>query len=38
MRLGRENLSDVVPPAWMEFTLYTHPCNARRIRMAEDYR
>ncbi len=38
VRLGRENLSDVVPPAWIEFTLYTHPCNARRIRMAEDYR
>lgn len=34
-RLGRQNLSDVVPPAWIEFTLFTHPANARRILMAE---
>jgi len=38
VRLARENLSDVVPPGWIEFALYTHPCTARRIRMAEDYR
>ncbi len=37
-RLGRENLSDVVPPAWIEATLFTHPANARRILMAEQAR
>jgi Zn-dependent protease with chaperone function len=36
-RLAEENLSDVLPPAWIEFTLYTHPCNVRRIRMAERF-
>jgi STE24 endopeptidase len=38
VRLGRENLADVVPPAWIELTLYTHPANARRIYMAEQAR
>jgi len=38
VRLAKENLSEVLPPAWVEFTLYTHPCNARRIRMAEEFR
>jgi STE24 endopeptidase len=33
--LARENLSNVAPPPWIEFTLFTHPANARRIAMAE---
>lgn len=37
-QLARENLSDVLPPSWIEFTLYTHPANVRRIQMAEDFR
>ena len=37
-RLARENLSDVLPPAWIESTLFTHPANARRILMAEKAR
>jgi STE24 endopeptidase len=37
-RLAEENLSDVLPPAWIETTLYTHPCNVRRIQMAERFR
>lgn len=37
-RLARENLSNVLPPAWIEFALYSHPCNARRILMAERYK
>ncbi len=37
VKLGRENLADVVPPAWIEFALYTHPANARRILMAEEH-
>jgi STE24 endopeptidase len=37
-RLARENLSNVLPPAWVEFTLYTHPSNARRILMAERFK
>jgi STE24 endopeptidase len=36
-RLAEENLSDVLPPAWIEFTLYSHPCNVRRIRIAERF-
>ncbi len=35
VRLARENLSDVLPPAWIETLLYTHPANARRILLAE---
>jgi len=38
VRLGTRNLADVVPPAWIEATLYSHPCNARRIWMAENWR
>jgi STE24 endopeptidase len=37
-RLAHENLSDVLPPEWIEFTLYTHPSNVRRIRLAEEFR
>lgn len=38
VRLGTQNLSDVLPPSWIEKTLFTHPANARRILMAERYR
>ena len=38
VRLGRENLADVVPPRWIEFLLYTHPANARRILMGEEWK
>jgi len=38
VRLGTRNLADVLPPSWIEATLYTHPCNARRIRMAETWK
>jgi STE24 endopeptidase len=34
-RLGRENLSDVLPPAWIETVLFSHPANTRRILFAE---
>lgn len=37
-RLARENLSNVLPPAWIEFALYTHPSNARRILMAKEFK
>lgn len=37
-RLARENLSNVLPPAWVEFTLHTHPSNARRILMAKEFK
>jgi STE24 endopeptidase len=35
VRIAHENLSEVLPPAWVEFLFYTHPCNARRILLAE---
>lgn len=38
IRLASKNLSDVLPPAWIEWTLYTHPSTARRIHMAERFR
>lgn len=38
VRIAKTNLSEVLPPAWVEFVLYTHPSIARRILMAEDYR
>jgi hypothetical protein len=28
----------VIPPEWIEFTLFTHPANARRIHMAQEAR
>jgi STE24 endopeptidase len=35
VRIAIENLSFVNPPRWVEIALYTHPCTARRIAMAE---
>ncbi len=35
--LGRKNLSDVVPPPFIEALLYTHPNTLRRIEAAEAY-
>jgi Zn-dependent protease with chaperone function len=37
VHLARENLSDVLPPAWIESLFYTHPCTARRIDLAERF-
>ena len=36
VRIAHENLSDVLPSAWVEFLFYTHPSNARRILLAEE--
>ncbi|MGH8557564.1 MAG: M48 family metalloprotease [Methylococcales bacterium] len=38
VRIAQANLSEVLPPAWVEFALFTHPSIARRIWMAENYR
>ncbi len=38
VRIAHANLSDVLPPAWVEFALFTHPSIARRIWMAENFR
>jgi STE24 endopeptidase len=38
VRLAEENLSDVLPAAWIEIVLYTHPANARRVLRAERFR
>jgi hypothetical protein len=38
VQLGRQNLSDPLPPRWVEVLLYTHPAGARRIHMAETWR
>jgi STE24 endopeptidase len=35
-RLGRQNLAELSPPAWVEWLLYDHPSIARRIAMAEN--
>ena len=35
VHLVRENLSDPLPARWIETLLYTHPCGARRILLAE---
>ncbi|MBI1952884.1 MAG: M48 family metallopeptidase [Candidatus Omnitrophica bacterium] len=37
-RLGRQNLAELSPPAWVEWLLYDHPSIARRIAMAEGFR
>jgi STE24 endopeptidase len=37
VRIAKANLSDVLPPAAVEFALFTHPSIANRIRIAEDY-
>lgn len=38
VRIARSNLSNILPPAWVEFALFTHPSSARRILMAENFR
>ncbi|MGH8476664.1 MAG: M48 family metalloprotease [Methylococcales bacterium] len=38
VRIAHANLSEVLPPDWVEFTFHTHPSIARRIRMAENDR
>ena len=38
VKLARQNLSEVLPPVWIEAIFYTHPANARRIQMAEKFR
>jgi Zn-dependent protease with chaperone function len=37
VHLARENLSDPAPPGWVEHLLYSHPCSARRILLAERF-
>lgn len=38
VRIAKTNLSEVLPPASVEFALFTHPSIAHRIQMAENYR
>ncbi|MGR9108344.1 MAG: M48 family metalloprotease, partial [Gammaproteobacteria bacterium] len=38
VRIAKANLAEVLPPAGVEFVLYTHPSIARRIWMAENFR
>ncbi len=38
VRIAHANLSEVLPPAWVEFALFTHPSIVRRIWMAENHR
>jgi len=38
VKLARQNLSQVFPPAWIEVVFYTHPANVRRIHMAEAFK
>ncbi len=38
VKLARQNLSEVLPPVWIEAILYTHPANARRMQRAEKFR
>ena len=37
-RIARGNLSNVLPPAWIEFVFYTHPAITRRILLAENFK
>lgn len=37
-KLGRINLSDPDPPAWIELIFYSHPSLKKRIEFAESYR
>ncbi len=34
-RLSNQNLAEVDPPAWVEYTLHSHPALSKRIRRAE---
>ncbi len=36
-RIAHRNLSEVLPSAWIEYTFYTHPSNAKRILMAKEF-
>lgn len=36
--IAHQNLSEVLPSAWIEFTFYTHPSNAKRILMAKEFK
>ncbi|RLD01301.1 MAG: hypothetical protein DRI46_04510 [Chloroflexi bacterium] len=36
-RLSDQNLAEADPPAWVEFTLHSHPALSKRIRRAENY-
>ena len=35
---AHKNLMEVLPSAWVEFTFYTHPSNAKRILMAKKHK
>ncbi|MCL5263855.1 MAG: M48 family metallopeptidase [Chloroflexi bacterium] len=37
-KLGRVNVSDPDPPAWIEFLFYSHPSLKKRIEFAREYR
>ena len=37
-RIAHQNLSEVLPSAPIEFAFYTHPCNAKRILMAKQFK
>ncbi|HSB71238.1 MAG TPA: M48 family metallopeptidase [Candidatus Methylomirabilis sp.] len=37
VQLARSNLSDLTPPPWVVWLLYTHPPVAQRIGMAEEF-
>ena len=36
-RLSDQNLAEVDPPAWVEFTLHSHPALGKRIQRAENF-
>lgn len=36
-RLSDQNLAEVDPPAWVEYTLHSHPALSKRIRRAENF-
>ncbi|MBI4318244.1 MAG: M48 family metallopeptidase [Chloroflexi bacterium] len=36
-KLGRLNVADPDPPAWMEFLFYSHPSEKKRIEFAQQY-
>lgn len=36
-RLSDQNLAEADPPAWVEYTLHSHPALSKRIRRAENF-
>ena len=36
-KLGEKNLSDISPPAWIEWLLYDHPAISKRIALGESF-